>query len=155
MERKDMEANYKTADGRITFKVSGGNVKEIFFAIADLQQIFEAETHCRICNEPNPKFRVRPTDKGEYYEVTCANAACGARFDFGQLREGGGLFPKRKDGEGNLLPDGGWYIYQGSSQPRSQQQPPPARQAPAQGRAPAPRAANPGPPPPPPPGDRW
>jgi hypothetical protein len=33
---------------------------------------------------------------------------CGARLSFGVHKKGGGLFPKRKDNEGNWLSDNGW-----------------------------------------------
>ena len=33
---------------------------------------------------------------------------CGAKLAFGANKKGGGLFPKRKDADGNWLPDGGW-----------------------------------------------
>jgi hypothetical protein len=41
-----------------------------------------------------------------YYELRCAD--CGARLSFGSMKKGGGLFPRRKDSEGNWLPDRGW-----------------------------------------------
>ena len=33
---------------------------------------------------------------------------CGARLAFGSHKKGGGMFPKRKDADGNYLPDRGW-----------------------------------------------
>ena len=36
---------------------------------------------------------------------------CGARLAFGVMKKGGGLFPKRKDADGNWFPDRGWVKY--------------------------------------------
>lgn len=134
------EAQYKTGDGRVIFKVSAGSQKELFAEIADLQGIFEAETFCRLCDTPKPVFAVRPTDKGAYYELRCTNPVCGARFDFGQHREGGTLFPKRKDDQGNILPNGGWYIY--TPDGGRQSAPPQQRQSAPRNAGPPPRDPN-------------
>ena len=45
----------------------------------------------------------------DYYKLRCTS--CGATLDFGQHKTGGTLFVKRKDKEGNWLPDGGWAIW--------------------------------------------
>jgi len=49
-------------------------------------------------------------DGNDYYKLRCTH--CGAVLDFGQHRSGGTLFVKRKDKEGNWLPDNGWYKWQ-------------------------------------------
>jgi hypothetical protein len=49
---------------------------------------------------------VRENDGNEYYEIRCVD--CGAKLAFGANKKGGGLFPRRKDAEGNWLPDNGW-----------------------------------------------
>jgi hypothetical protein len=49
---------------------------------------------------------VRENDGNEYYELRCTD--CGAKMAFGANKKGGGLFPRRKDTEGNWLPDNGW-----------------------------------------------
>lgn len=160
-----MKAHYRTANGRVTFEVESQTVREIFGQVADLQQIFEAETRCGCCGGNEIRMLHRTVAKGkqafEYYQLQCAKRGCGATFSFGQLTVGGGLFPKRKDKDGNWLPNGGWSKYSAGSQgseddPGSyegdySQEPPPAQQ-----QALAPRQ------PPPagtrhqtPPGERW
>ena len=67
--------------------------------------VFE-ENVCGKCGSENVKLVVRNVDDNFYYEVRCLG--CGARLSFGSHKKGGGLFPKRKDGEGNWLPDHGW-----------------------------------------------
>jgi hypothetical protein len=55
------------------------------------------------------RFRVRDVKSFRYYELACEN--CNARLSFGQLREGGGLFPKRYDEKRRPLANRGWIIY--------------------------------------------
>lgn len=115
-----LEAQYKTANGRITVKITGSNVKELFGAIADFSEIFEAETACGVCRGAGIRFAHRVvTIKGgkraDYYELHCTNIRCRARFSFGQLSDGsGGLFPHRKK-DGSYLPNGGWSKYNAQS----------------------------------------
>ena len=101
-----MEAQYKTRDGRLIFKVDAENQKEIFKQIAVTQEVFEAETECGCCHSKEIRFRVRTVDKHDFYEVACG--ACGARFEFGQHKNGRSLFPKRRAEDGTLLPNRGW-----------------------------------------------
>ena len=68
------------------------------------QEVFE-ESKCGKCGSENLKFVVRTVDDNEYFELRCMD--CGAKLAFGSMKKGGGLFPKRKDGD-NWLPDNGW-----------------------------------------------
>lgn len=101
-----MKAHYRTASGHLTFEVEGGSPKDLFENIANLQSVFEAEERCGLCDSPAIRFRVREAAGNKYYELFCVD--CRARFSFGQHRQGGGLFPKRRDEAGNLLPSRGW-----------------------------------------------
>lgn len=108
-----LEAMYKTANSRITFKVTGESPKALFKEIAELQDIFEVEECCGICGS-DFKFKVRITgDRGEYsyYELACKNPTCRAQFSFGQSKDQKTIFPKRKDDDGNWLPNRGWAKY--------------------------------------------
>ena len=58
-------------------------------------------------NKTNFRFVVRNVDGNDYYELRCND--CGAVLAFGQHKKGGTLFPKRKDDEGNYLPNKGWH----------------------------------------------
>lgn len=111
-----IEAQYRTASGRLTFKVAGESSKQLFEKLADLSEIFEAETACGCCNSPNIRFAHRVVAQGakkfDYYELHCTAIGCRARFAFGQLSDGsGGLFPKRKKDK-EWLPNRGWSKYQ-------------------------------------------
>jgi hypothetical protein len=109
-----VKCHYKTANNRITFEIEGGNQKAVFQGIADVQDVFETEDKCGLCNSTALRFRVRSVTKDgkqyKYFELVCSN--CWARFDFGQNQVGETLFPKRQDKDGNYLPNRGWYKYQ-------------------------------------------
>jgi len=107
-----VKAHYRTKNGQITFEVQGEQVKDLFEQIAGVQEVFEAECECGLCKSKNVNFRVRTVDDNKYYELACE---CGARFQFGQNKKGGGLFPKRKDKESMLLPNGGWAKWNGKN----------------------------------------
>ena len=106
-----MEAQLKTADGRLVFKVTGETPKALFKEIAGLQEVFEAESSCGCCNGTAIRFQARQVEDFDFYELVCRNNECRARFQFGQAKKGGGLFPKRKDDDGNWLPNRGWEKY--------------------------------------------
>lgn len=101
-----MEAQYKSANGRIMVRVEGKNPKELFRVLADSQEVFDAERRCGCCKSEEIRFNVRSKDGNDYYKLMCAD--CGATFDFGQTKQGDRLFPKRTDRDGNQLPDNGW-----------------------------------------------
>ena len=99
-----MKVNYKTKNGRISVELEGDSQRDIFAEIARFQEVFE-ETACGKCGSENLRFVVRNVDDNLYYELRCAD--CGAKLSFGSHKKGGGLFPKRKDGD-NWLPARGW-----------------------------------------------
>ena len=106
-----MKAHYRTASGRITFELDGSTPKEIFKAIAEVHDVFEADTaECGCCHKNRIIFRVRVNEDNEFYELYCQS--CTAALSFGQRKAGGRLYAKRKDSAGKLLPDGGWAVYQ-------------------------------------------
>ena len=73
-----MKINYKA--GRINVELEGDTQKDLFSQLSSFQEVFD--------------------------EDTCGK--CGGRLEFGQVKKGGGLFPRRKDKEGSWLPDNGW-----------------------------------------------
>ena len=100
-----MKLKYTTSNGKISVEFDGESYKDLFGQISSFQEIFE-ETHCGACESENLKFIVRTVDENDYYELRCLD--CGARLSFGVMKKGGGLFPKRKDKDGNWLPNRGW-----------------------------------------------
>ena len=107
-----MKAIYRTASGRLSFEIVGETQKSVFKDLAAIQDCFEAETMCGVCGSPNIRMAVRIVEKYEYYELHCRNGECLARFMFGQTREGGALFPKRKSEDGAWLANRGWSRYE-------------------------------------------
>ena len=122
-----MELQYKSASGRLIFKLTGDGSKDLFAQIAAVQDTFEAETCCGVCGCEDIKFQVRITGDKEYtyYELVCKNPTCRARFSFGQSRDQKSLFPKRTDDEkakgddGFYLPNRGWDKYTPPTQHQS------------------------------------
>lgn len=104
-----MEAQYKSHNGRLMFKIEGGTQKELFENIADIQEVFESDSVCGMCRSADIHFRVREVQGNKYFELRCG--ACNAQFAFGQNKDMKSLFPKRKDDQGNWLPNRGWFKY--------------------------------------------
>lgn len=104
-----MKVHYKTRNGRLIFELEGQSPKKLFHDIAVTQEIFEADSTCGCCNSPNIRLRVRMPQDVEFHEMYCDD--CAAALSFGQTRQGDRLFAKRKDSEGQLLPNRGWRVW--------------------------------------------
>ena len=102
-----MKISYTTKNGRIKAEFDGESPKELFTEINKFQEVFEEDT-CGKCGGQDVKYIVRTVDDNQYYELRCGSIKCAARLSFGVNKKGGGLFPKRKDGDGKWLPDNGW-----------------------------------------------
>jgi hypothetical protein len=107
------EAQVKLQGGRLIVKVAAPSVKELFAAIGEVQEVFDADSECGACSAPGPKFRVRERDKFKFYEMHCD--ACGADLAYGQHRDGGGIWPKRLDDAGRPMPFRGWFKFDPNS----------------------------------------
>tara|TARA_Y100001970_G_scaffold78406_2_gene99831 strand:+ start:5006 stop:5335 length:330 start_codon:yes stop_codon:yes gene_type:complete len=106
-----MKATYTS--GKISVEIEFETQIELFQKLSNFQEIFE-ETTCGKCGSDNIKFQVRNVDDNLYYELRCSD--CGAKLAFGVMKKGGRLFPKRKDKEGNWLPDNGWVKWNSKTQ---------------------------------------
>ncbi len=108
-----MQVTYKTSDGRLQVEVEGQTQKEIFKGIAEFSEIFEAEA-CGLCEDTHTQFGLRTIDGNDYYERRCVK--CHATLSYGQMKAGGGLFPKRKNDDGTWDTEHrGWYRWQTKS----------------------------------------
>jgi hypothetical protein len=101
-----VKANYKTANGRLTFEVSGETVKDIFMQVALVQEVFDADQECGCCKSKNLRFQFRQVESFKFYELACGD--CRARMSFGQSKDQVHLFPKRKGEDGRWLENRGW-----------------------------------------------
>jgi hypothetical protein len=106
-----VKANFKIGNGRLTFEVQGEKAKDVWAQVAQIEELFCAETACGLCQSTDLRYGHRVAMKGtkpcHYYELVCRD--CGAQFGFGQRQDTGELFPKRKHHETKAaLPNGGW-----------------------------------------------
>jgi len=100
---------------RVTMKYQSGleisvdaeGVKPAIQALSPFMEVF-GEDECVRCGCRTIRFEHRKKDDYNYYSAVCCGDKCGAKLDFGQKREGGTLYPKRKDKDGNWLPNRGW-----------------------------------------------
>jgi hypothetical protein len=100
-----MKVSYKTADGRLTVEVEGKDNKDVFAQLALFQEIYETR-RCGACDSERVRMIVREVKGNTFFELKCMD--CGSVLAFGQKKQDGSLFPKRKDKDGNWLPNGGW-----------------------------------------------
>lgn len=96
---------------KVEIEVDGEDVKTAFAQMAEAQEVF-LNTHCGACDSSDVRLVVRENKGFVYHEVKCME--CGSALAFGQKREGGTLFPKRKTKEGDWLPNNGWVKWQGN-----------------------------------------
>lgn len=93
-----MKAHPKTKHG--TFEVEGATAKDLFRAMASIQEVFSEEA-CGLCQQA-VRLAVREVDGNEFFEYQCQNGSCGAFLSIGQSKKKPGeLFPVRK-----LMPNG-------------------------------------------------
>lgn len=104
-----MELQVRSSNGRLWLKVDANSQKDLFRAAAGFLEVFEAETNCGLCNSNRVRPQTRTVDAFEFFELVCE--ACDARFEFGQHKNGQTLFPKRRDEDGNPLPNRGWKVW--------------------------------------------
>jgi DNA-directed RNA polymerase subunit RPC12/RpoP len=89
--------------GEITVEVEG-DAKECFTDIAKAAEVF-GQTKCGACGSEHVTPVVRDIEGNTYYEMRCNE--CGHVLGFGQRRQDGALFPRRKKGD-EWLPKRGW-----------------------------------------------
>lgn len=116
-----MEAHYRAFNGKLVIKVEGSTIKDLFEQIGPVAEVLDGDDCCGKCQSPHifPRARdARKKDDGKqvtYYELVCSD--CGAKLSFGQHSEGGTLWAKRTDDQGNALDHRGWKVYLGLPAP--------------------------------------
>lgn len=98
-----MQVRLKVSEN-VWVEANGDTQTDVFEQLSSMQEVFGSTT-CGKCKSTDVQFVVRDVDENKYFELRCKK--CFARLSFGQHKKGGGLFPKRKDGD-KYLPDGGW-----------------------------------------------
>lgn len=108
-----MEAQYKTRSGRLVVKVEGQLFSAIIRGISEVEEVLRNDK-CGCCESVNVRPNYRRSGNYDFYEMLCQD--CGAALGLGVRQSDQRLFPRRKDEDGNLLPNGGWKKWQGSRQ---------------------------------------
>ena len=115
-----MTAKYLTKNKQLTFEIEGTTDTELFSELASIQEVFDAEHKCGVCGGTDIRYLHRNVQGNDFFELQCITVdakgyKCLARFQFGQVKvPKGALFPKRKDKDGNWLPNNGWSRYSAS-----------------------------------------
>ena len=89
--------------GRIRITAEG-DAKEVFAELARASEVF-GQSKCGACGSEDTTPVVREIEGNTYYEMKCNS--CGCCLGFGQRRQDGALFPRRKKDE-QWLPKRGW-----------------------------------------------
>lgn len=100
--------------GPFTFEVEGTSVRDVFQQLAAMHDAFNVGP---CTTEDGPSYNIKPQKRivadtqnpkktYEYFEWVCLDN--GARLNMGQNQDGVGLFPKRKDSDGQYLENRGW-----------------------------------------------
>lgn len=98
-----MKIRYQLSNVQI--EVEGKDVKDVFAQVASSVEVF-GQQRCGCCNCDVVVPVVRENQGNTYYEMRCVN--CGATLAFGQRKQDGHLYPRRRDKDGNYLDNGGW-----------------------------------------------
>ena len=106
-----MRLSYTTKNKRLQVEIEAESQRELFAELNKFQEVFENDV-CGKCKSEDIQYIVRTVDDNQYYELRCGS--CGAKLAFGAHKKGGGLFPKRKDGD-TWLPDNGWQKWNAKS----------------------------------------
>ena len=102
-----MKVKYKLET--IEVEVEGKDTKDCFTQLAGAVEVF-GNTRCCACDSARTVPVTRENQGNTFYEIKCLD--CGASLGFGQKRQDGSLFPKKKDKEGGWLDNSGWLKWQ-------------------------------------------
>lgn len=124
-----MEAHYRAFGGKLVIKVEGSTIKDLFEQIGPVAEVLDGDDSCGKCGSAHIYPRAREAQGFTYYELVCSD--CRAKLSFGQHKDGGTLWAKRADENGNALDNRGWIVYLGIA-PAPKTAPSTPRPAPAQ-----------------------
>lgn len=105
-----MKVNYNLRN--CSLEVDGKDVKEAFAQLSAAVEVF-SQNQCGACGNTEVVPSVRENAGNTYYEMRCNG--CHATLSFGQRRQDGALYPRRKNTKtGEWLPNFGWTKYERS-----------------------------------------
>ena len=90
--------------GSVTITAEG-DAKECFTELASAAEVF-GQAACGSCGSELVVPVVREVDGNTYYEMRCQS--CGCTLGFGQRKQDGKLYPRRKNKDGEWMPNRGW-----------------------------------------------
>lgn len=100
----------------VQIEVDGKDTKDCFAQLAASVEVF-GQQKCGCCGCDVVVPVVRDNQGNTYYEMRCTN--CGASLGFGQRKQDGHLYPKRRDKDGGYLDNGGWLKWAQAKEQRS------------------------------------
>lgn len=106
--------------GRVRFEAEADSPKALWKKLSLVQGIFDVAGACGICGKGDIRYNHRVAKGFDFYELVCSEPQCGGRLSMGQNKEGGGLFAKRKDENGNWMDYDGWHKYTGHQETTAQ-----------------------------------
>lgn len=99
-----MKVSYKLRNS--TLDVEGKDCKDLFAQLSAAVEVF-SQDQCGACESNHVVPSVRENQGNTFYEMRCLN--CHATLAFGQRRQDGALYPRRKNPKtGEWLDNGGW-----------------------------------------------
>lgn len=102
--------NLKTNETSV--EIDGESHTELWSKLAQIDEVF-GEKECGKCGS-SIRYTTRQGEKSNgkkftCYELVCNSLSCYAKKSFGvKDDQNNTMFPHRKDGDGNYLPDNGW-----------------------------------------------
>tara|TARA_Y100000385_G_C12628064_1_gene439996 strand:- start:12 stop:389 length:378 start_codon:yes stop_codon:yes gene_type:complete len=97
-----------TTIGNYTVEVEGATTEELFDNMAEMSELLSCGAHCGKSGATDTVMRKRTSGDYVFYEWFCVSS--GAALALGRTKAGG-FFPKRKNKEGDYLPDNGWQTW--------------------------------------------
>ena len=95
---------------QFTLEVEVGSLKEALACLSEFGGVI-GQSVCGACGSDRVRYVVREAQSYTFYECACCD--CSARLSFGQTKDGR-LYPRRKDKDGNWLPNNGWVKFERS-----------------------------------------
>lgn len=90
---------------KCSIEVDHDDAKSCFEELSGALEIF-TQTRCGACDSESVLPVVRENAGNRFYEMRCID--CGSALAFGQRKQDGQLYPRRKDRDGNWLDNRGW-----------------------------------------------
>jgi hypothetical protein len=98
-----MKVRFKS--DKVEIEVDGKDTKDCFSQLSGAVEVFSA-SECGACESQRVIPSVRENQGNHFYEMRCLD--CGAALSYGQRRQDGSLFPRRKTKDGDPIENGGW-----------------------------------------------